>query len=550
MIPALDGQGRKRASRGRLSLAPAALALLLLPARAAAGGSPFSAPPPAPPLPPPSGDVVHVSTVPQLQSAVAALASNTTILIAPGDYPLLQELRIRNGVTNVALRGATGNRGDVVIRGPGMATAGVNICIKCENAQDVLIANLSVGEAFWHPIQLQGEQGCDRVRIYNVRVFDAGQQFIKSTLDFANPNGVDDSIVEYSVLEYTGPGTSHGYTEGIDVHGGANWIIRYNLFRNIGVPAGAPDYNRPAVLMWSGSRNTTVHANTFIDCERGIIFGLGPQAGIANSHSGGVICDNFIYRTRATHADAGISVWDSPGTKVLHNTVIQNGTYPDAIEYRFPSTTGVIVRNNLTDGNIRARDGAQAIVEGNFTGATAAMFVNPAIGDLHLLPSAASAINLGVSMTECVDDWDGDIRPIQGIRDIGADEFDPGTPPAASDFFSVAPCRVADTRFADGPALAAGGTRTFPVAGRCGIPAGAIAAAVNVTVTQAGAPGYLRFHPDAGAAPPTSVVNYRPGKTRANNAIVALAAGGSVAVTCGQANGTVHFILDVVGYFR
>jgi hypothetical protein len=520
-------------------------------ARAAAGG--FTVPPPAPPLPPPAGSVVSVSTVAGLQSAVAGLASNTTVLIAPGDYPLTQELRIRNGVTNVALRGSTGNRNDVVLRGSGMATPGVNIAIKCENAQDVLIANLSVGQAFWHPIQLQGEQGCDRVRMYNIRVFDAGQQFIKSTVDFGNPDGVDDSIVEYSVLEYTGPGTSHGYTEGIDVHHGARWIIRYNLFRNIGVPAGAPDFNRPAVLMWSGSRDTVCYRNTFIDCERGIIFGLGPQAGIPNSHSGGIICSNFIYRTRPIHADAGISVWDSPGTKVLHNTVIQNGTYPDAIEYRFASTTGVVVQNNLTDGNIRARDGAQATVGGNFTAATPAMFSNPAAGDLHLLPSAASAIDQGVATPDCPEDWDGEVRPIGAARDIGADEFDPGVPPTPRAFHTLTPCRVADTRSPagayGGPALPAGSARAFVVTGRCGVPPGAHAVAVNVAATQATSAGNFRIYAGGGAIPPTSVLNYRPGETRANNGIVRLGADGSVAVSCDQPSGTAHVILDVFGYF-
>jgi hypothetical protein len=75
---------------------------------------------PAPPLPPPSGSVVSVSTVSALQSAVATLTSGTTILISPGVYRLTQELRIRNGVTNVALRGATNNRDDVMILGTGM----------------------------------------------------------------------------------------------------------------------------------------------------------------------------------------------------------------------------------------------------------------------------------------------------------------------------------------------------------------------------------------------------------------------------------------------
>ena len=109
--------------------------------------------------------VVDVSTVAQLEAAVASLMSGQVIRIAAGRYAVTQQLRIRNGVTNVALVGATGNRDDVVIVGSGMNTPGVNIVIKVENAQDVRLADLSVGEAFWHPIQLQGEQGAERVHV-------------------------------------------------------------------------------------------------------------------------------------------------------------------------------------------------------------------------------------------------------------------------------------------------------------------------------------------------------------------------------------------------
>lgn len=393
------------------------------------------APPPAPPLPAPTGNVVTVGTLAGLQSAVANLASNTTVLIQPGTYHLTGTLRIRNDVTNVALRGATANRDDVVIVGDGMAVPGIPHGITCENAQDVLIANLSVGEVQYHPVQLQGEQGCDRVRLYNVRLFDAGEQFVKGTVDFANPNGVDDGIVEYSVIEYTSIGPAHGYTNGVDIHYGANWIIRYNLFRNIRVPAGAPTSLGPAVLMWSGSRNTLTHANTFIDCERAIAYGLGPQAGFAHGHEGGLICSNFIHRRAGVTGDSAISVWDSPGTRVLHNTSFQSGTYPDAIEYRFPGTTGAVIKNNLADGAVRQRDGAQADVAGNVASATAGLFLDAAGSDLHLAASASAAIDQGVGLGECGLDWDGQARPFGPARDVGADEYIPAVLPslAASD---------------------------------------------------------------------------------------------------------------------
>jgi hypothetical protein len=113
---------------------------------------------------------------------------------------------------------------------------------------------------------------------------------------------------------------------------------------------------------------------------------------------------------------------------------------------------------------------------------------------------------------------------------------------------------VVDTRGAagpgGGPALAAGASRSFPVVGRCGIPASAWAVSLNVAVTGPTAAGNLRVLPGGTPVPPASALNYGPGQTRANNATVSLGPAGDVAVFCGQATGTTHFILDVNGYFQ
>jgi uncharacterized repeat protein (TIGR01451 family) len=124
---------------------------------------------------------------------------------------------------------------------------------------------------------------------------------------------------------------------------------------------------------------------------------------------------------------------------------------------------------------------------------------------------------------------------------------------AEAGFYSVSPCRVLDTRGPAGPlagpALAAGGDRTFPVAGQCGVPAWARAASVNVTVTQPAKSGHVRLYPGGSAPPATSALNYLAGQTRANNAIAVLGPGGDLGVACRQASGTAHLIVDVNGYF-
>jgi hypothetical protein len=127
------------------------------------------------------------------------------------------------------------------------------------------------------------------------------------------------------------------------------------------------------------------------------------------------------------------------------------------------------------------------------------------------------------------------------------------SPPATS-FYTVAPCRVADTRTTPngpyaGPALAAGATRTFDFAGRCGVPASVRAVSVNLAVTGPSAAGSCALFPAGGAAS-TAAITYSAGQTRGNNAISGVGASAGLSVRCSQAGGTVHAILDVNGYFE
>jgi hypothetical protein len=96
-------------------------------------------------------------------------------------------------------------------------------------------------------------------------------------------------------------------------------------------------------------------------------------------------------------------------------------------------------------------------------------------------------------------------------------------------------------------------TRTFPVSGgACGVPPSAIAVSVNLTAVGAAAAGYLTLFPGNALGPPlVSHINFTPGATRADNAIVPLAMDGTgtIQVNNGSA-GTVHLVLDVNGYFQ
>jgi len=121
-----------------------------------------------------------------------------------------------------------------------------------------------------------------------------------------------------------------------------------------------------------------------------------------------------------------------------------------------------------------------------------------------------------------------------------------------SDFFTVPPCRVLETRgpCPHGGALTAGASRVVTLAGRCGLPASARAVALNVTATAATGAGNLRVYAANLATPSTSTVNYAAAQTRANNGVIGLSPSGALAVYCSQPAGTAHVVLDVTGYFE
>jgi hypothetical protein len=391
----------------------------------------FAAPPPAvraaatcAPLAPAQGNVVTVATESELQNAVDNLTSGTTILIEDGIYDLTNTLNVR-GVSNVTIRSASGNRDAVVLRGRGMSNAGygnVPHVMAIYDATDVLIADLTLSDAYYHLIQIHGEEDADGVHLYNLHLIDAGEQFVKGSTA-GNPGPyADNGIVECSLFEYTDRARSD-YTNGVDVLAGSGWIIRDNEFRNIRAPSG--QLAGPAVLMWRNSLDTVVERNLFVECDRAIALGLSaPDANSRDGettydHQGGVIRNNMIYREGP--GDVGITVNYARDVLIYHNTVIQNGTFPWAtIEYRFSSTVATI-SNNLTDGPIWQRDGAVATLRGNVTDAPADWFVGD--GDLHLTGTATGAIDAATGPALVDDDFDGHYRPIGTAADIGADEY-------------------------------------------------------------------------------------------------------------------------------
>ena len=140
----------------------------------------------------------------------------------------------------------------------------------------------------------------------------------------------------------------------------------------------------------------------------------------------------------------------------------------------------------------------------------------------------------------------------------------PGTAQAAGPFqyHALTPCRIVDTRNPNGPnagpALTFPGTRPriFQIQGNCGVPNGAAAVTINVTIvspnmTGPSGGGFLTLYPPSQPLPNVSTINWGNADTAlANGAIVPLdVAPNDLAVWLGGI-GTVNVIIDVTGYFQ
>lgn len=112
------------------------------------------------------------------------------------------------------------------------------------------------------------------------------------------------------------------------------------------------------------------------------------------------------------------------------------------------------------------------------------------------------------------------------------------TSPQALTFNPQSPTRIYDSRFGGGP-LRARETRVIAV------PAGAAAVAVNVTVTEPSAPGFLTVFPCQATLPVVSNINYTAGQTVANLVQIGTS-GGTI---CVHSHSRAHVVIDLEGTY-
>lgn len=118
-------------------------------------------------------------------------------------------------------------------------------------------------------------------------------------------------------------------------------------------------------------------------------------------------------------------------------------------------------------------------------------------------------------------------------------------------FVGLSPARILDTRINKGAAgpVAPNGSVTVNLAGQGGFPTSPMAAvALNVTVTDTKAPGFVTAYPADQAVPTASNLNFVGGQTRANLVVVPVNADGKISIKV-TSSASSSLIADAVGYF-
>ncbi|HSB84958.1 MAG TPA: CAP domain-containing protein [Ilumatobacteraceae bacterium] len=123
---------------------------------------------------------------------------------------------------------------------------------------------------------------------------------------------------------------------------------------------------------------------------------------------------------------------------------------------------------------------------------------------------------------------------------VGA--FVPASSAAAGRFVARPSTRLYDSR--SGPRIPPGATTTLPLP--AGVPADTVALALNVTITESSAPGFVTEFPAGRQMPTSSILNVdQAGQTRAAAGIFPVSPSGVALYLSGGG----HIVVDLLGYF-
>ncbi|MFC1582013.1 FHA domain-containing protein [Planctomycetota bacterium] len=374
----------------------------------------------------------RVNSVSALSSAIHSRGSRKVILLADGDYVMREPMPIRFPMT---ICGASKDPTKVRIIGDGFENGRLKDLLAIY-ADDVTIAHVTIMNARWNGIIVQGPSSPQRTQIYNCRFLDVSERCIKGSGPPPDGPYPDDGFIKYCYFENTKiPLRNHfdngNYTTAIDMMGIGNWVISDNVIYNF---RGRDGLGRAGIFLWQGLKDVTIERNLIINCDRGIAFGNGQapsnkgrmrgEGGLRHS-TGGIVRNNVIYRQAGYNGtatgDTGIEFVFAVGFKCYYNTVfIASKPRSGHIEHRFPVTSGEIF-NNLSSGQILKRGSGDVKASNNGTVNSADLFLNPTKYDLHIKPGKSPSGSSKVLQPGTGDyDMDGQLRSPKST--VGADQ--------------------------------------------------------------------------------------------------------------------------------
>jgi len=263
-------------------------------------------------------------------------------------------------------------------------------------------------------------------------------------------------------------------------------------------------------------------------------FTLTQDAAIAGS-GGSDFCSSAVVVSGSSFANSQTT---SGATKDVSDPTACFGSGDASVWYRYTApASGTVTVDTIGSG--------YDTVLSTFTGSCGSLTSVPSgcddDGGGNLTSSATFSVSSGVTYFFMVTAYSGSGGSLS--FHLNAVLNDPtGT---ASSFYVITPCRIIDTR--NSTPLGNLATLDVTVAGVCGIPPTAVAVVANITAVAPASDGFLALYPTGSTWPGNSTLNYRIGKTRANNAILRLSAGKTTVLNNGSVQ---NFIIDVTGYFQ
>ena len=275
-----------------------------------------------------------------------------------------------------------------------------------------------------------------------------------------------------------------------------------------------------------------------------------------NPTTPGANADNKLLDTGEGRVQLAVRVTDVVGSnppRKRYAYALQNHDFDRRIKsFRVPFNTAIGVIENIAyaDGDGFAANNWTAAVDANgITWTAPAATTPPAEIDFATLVSfrfdsdqtaAVAQSTLGVF----------EAGPAGSPTALQLQTLAPATGAAAPGFYTIASCRLLDTRTQQAGPISAGAVREVAVSG-CGVPTTATSVAINVTAVGSTSSGDVAVYAVDPPSAASNIVSFGLGATRANNAIAPISATGMLKIKPNlSVSASMHVVVDVVGYFQ